>query len=122
MILQPIVENAMLHGLAGVQRNGIILIRAVQDGSVMRISVTDNGQGMDAQVLSSLMHQERNANHRRFSGIGIRNVHERIRLRFGKPYGLSVSSRVGHFTRVDILLPYLRHEEVLHETHSASGR
>lgn len=122
MILQPIVENAMLHGLAGVRRNGIILIRAKQDGAVMRISVIDNGQGMDEQVLANLMHQERNANHRRFSGIGVRNVHERIRLRFGEPYGLSISSRAGHYTRVDILLPYLRHEEALHETHSAGGR
>ncbi len=110
MILQPIVENAMIHGMTGINRNGIILIRAEHDQNTMHISVVDNGQGMDDHVLRHLLEQERNDNHRRFSGIGIRNVHERIRLRFGEPYGLTISSKVGHYTRVDILLPFLPNE------------
>lgn len=110
MVLQPIVENAIIHGISKNPGTGIIRIRALRESGRLRISVVDNGQGIGKEQLAQLLHQEHNTSRMRFSGIGIHNVQERIRMRFGEAYGLTIRSREGCYTRVDILLPYLTKE------------
>jgi two-component system, sensor histidine kinase YesM len=111
MVLQPIVENAVIHGISKNSRKGIIRVYAKRQGDLLCISVVDNGQGMDKEQLDALLGEKHNTSKMRFSGIGVHNVHERIRLRFGNEYGLHLSSRLGAYTKVDILLPAVQKEE-----------
>ncbi len=110
MVLQPIVENAIIHGIQKNPREGVIRIYAHRDGGKLTIRVVDNGQGISKDHLEELLHQQHNTSKLRFSGIGIHNVQERISMRFGEAYGLAIRSKLKHYTRVDILLPYMKKE------------
>lgn len=112
MILQPIVENALIHGFREHQDDASIVIRVyTMEPRDLIISVTDNGVGMSDEKIRLIMEEGQNQEKLRFSGIGIRNVDTRIKLQFGEGYGLSVFSREGLFTRVDIRLPALEETE-----------
>ncbi|MBU5351693.1 cache domain-containing sensor histidine kinase [Paenibacillus silvae] len=104
MILQPIVENAFFHGLAEVEEDGVITIRIQPQGSEICIEVGDNGTGMDADTIRSLM-EDRNEPGSGGRGIGLYNVQRRIQLHFGSPYGVEVHSEIGKGTTFKILLP-----------------
>ncbi|WP_304942650.1 cache domain-containing sensor histidine kinase [Vallitalea guaymasensis] len=103
-ILQPIVENAIFHGFENLDDNGIIEIKAFIRDNNLVIEVIDNGTGMDEKTLDNI----KNDKHlrKKFSGIGIQNIQERIQLYFGNEYGLSYSSQVGKGTKVTLTLPY----------------
>jgi two-component system sensor histidine kinase YesM len=115
MILQPIVENALIHGLRDGQENPVITIKAYPLDNSLIISISDNGVGMSERKIREVlsMEAEHNGNLRNlhFSGIGISNVHARIRLQFGDPYGLSIYSRERLFTTVEIRLPIVKEEK-----------
>ncbi len=106
MILQPIVENAIIHGFAQDKNTGLISIR-VECSDVLLISVTDNGVGMSAEEISSALSREKNESKMRLSGIGLSNTNKRLRLQFGEEYGLFIFSQVGLFTTVQIRLPVI---------------
>lgn len=114
-ILQPLVENAIKHGQKGVSSGGIISVTAREEPEgTLRITVADNGRGMDEetvrQVLERLDQPETEGeDHYR---IGLSNVHQRIRILFGEPYGLTIESRPGSGTAVSILMPARRKEEL----------
>lgn len=110
MVLQPIVENAIIHGIADFRSDGIIRMHAQKNGDGLFLSVTDNGQGMSGEQIEELLSQERNTDKRRFSGIGIHNVRRRIQMRFGDRFGLHIFSVPGKYTTVQISLPYLLKE------------
>lgn len=109
LTLQPIVENAIQHGLEHIAGNGRITLRAfaAQDG--LNILVTDNGCGIDPKRLDELNSRFREGSpveKGQGAGLALVNVNERIRMLYGaKPYGLHVSSEVGLGTQVHILLP-----------------
>lgn len=112
MTLQPIVENAVKHGLRG--RMMKIAIRAELDGDLMHISVTDDGAGMNEAKLRELNSRiERGetrasaAENEPSGGIGLANVHGRIGLHYGKSYGLHVTSVLGEYTCVTIRIPHI---------------
>ena len=107
LILQPIVENAIYHGLKPLPDGGMVHIHALERGGCLVLSVEDNGVGMDEEQIRRLFLQKPQDSH----GIGVVNVHSRIRLLFGEPYGLFYSSRSGCGTRVEILLPMLTEEK-----------
>lgn len=113
MILQPIVENALIHGLKAEQEDPRVIIKAyVLEGQLV-ISVTDNGSGMGEEKIRKLLAESINPREPRFSGggpgpRGLGNVQARIRLQFGERYGLSIFSREGLFTTVEIRLPVSR--------------
>ncbi|MBS5480516.1 MAG: sensor histidine kinase [Clostridiales bacterium] len=107
LILQPIVENAIYHGLKPLPDGGMVHIHALERGGCLVLSVEDNGVGMDEEQIRRLFIQKPQDSH----GIGVVNVHSRIRLLFGEPYGLFYSSRSGCGTRVEILLPMLTEEK-----------
>lgn len=110
MVLQPIVENAIIHGIADFRSDGVIRITAQREGDMLLLCVTDNGQGMSAEQIDALLSQSRNTDKRRFSSIGVHNVLKRIQMRFGEAYGLRIFSRPGEYTSVEIRLPYLAKE------------
>ena len=117
LIVQPIVENAVYHGLEMKVGNGTICLKARRDESCMYIDIIDDGIGIDENTLyrlnSSLeeIPDETAADAENTDGalisssIGIINVHKRIRLLYGDGYGLHISSRIAEGTHVSICLP-----------------
>ncbi|WP_411736336.1 sensor histidine kinase [Paenibacillus sp. M2] len=104
MILQPIVENAIFHGLAELEEDGIITIRIQSQLDEVVIEVCDNGVGMDHHTMQNLM-EEKSGEGTGTNGIGLHNVQRRIQLHFGKSYGIQVESKIGEGTIFSILLP-----------------
>ena len=104
LILQPIVENAIIHGIEKKKEMGRIQIRAIIREGILEIRVTDDGIGMQPDRLmrfrESIMSDEISGKH-----IGMRNVHRRIQLHFGEAYGLKIDSEWHKGTTVTILLP-----------------
>lgn len=104
LIIQPLVENAIFHGLQPLKsRKGELLIRAYAEESVLFIEVRDNGVGIPAEKLNNILEHD----HTKFvdSGIGISNVYERIQLYFGSQYGLQISSAEDQGTDVILRMP-----------------
>ena len=101
IVLQPIVENAIVHGVGTLSEGGKILIEAHRSGRELEFSVRDNGCGIKPDVLAHIL--ERNPSSR--SGIGLKNVHQRIKLACGQEYGLQVESELDEGTVVRVRLP-----------------
>jgi sensor histidine kinase YesM len=78
MVLQPIVENAIIHGITDFRSDGVIRISARREDQTLILRVVDNGHGMSPEQIAALLQQERNTDKRRFSGIGLFNVYKRI--------------------------------------------
>nr|WP_276510112.1 sensor histidine kinase [Paenibacillus qinlingensis] len=115
LTLQPIVENALLHGIRKNKRKaGTISIRAEQRGDELEISVKDDGIGMEEQLASSLLSSSRPLLHAEGSGssYGLYNVNERIKLLAGYEYGLSVRSRLGEGTVVIVRLKAMKEDKI----------
>jgi sensor histidine kinase YesM len=104
MILQPLVENAILHGFHGLSRPGVIVISAVLQENTLIISVRDNGNGMDEQTLADVFNDKK-ASHRGLSRIGLYNVRRRVMLSYGPLYGVEVTSYPFEGTVVTLMLP-----------------
>jgi sensor histidine kinase YesM len=104
LALQPIVENCLQHGFKS--RGGTIRISAVRNDEVILISITDNGEGMAPEQFNAVWNLERTG-----SGVGIRNVDERLRLSFGPGYGLTLTSAAGEGTTVTLRIPYQKLSE-----------
>ena len=114
LILQPLVENALYHGLNYCTTGDTITIHAYTENSSLIIDVHDNGQGMDSETLIKLQNslcEEASfteLGHRNKQSIGLKNIHSRIELYYGKGYGLTVTSSQGKWTNVQIRLPILK--------------
>ncbi|XID91999.1 sensor histidine kinase [Paenibacillaceae bacterium WGS1546] len=111
MILQPIVENAVKYGLEPLERPGSLRISSNESDGRLEIVVADDGVGMNEDVLQRLtrsledsMEPERQEPAER-KGIGLQNVHRRIRLMFGEGYGLRIESRPQRGTSVIVVIP-----------------
>ena len=114
LIIQPILENAIYHGMEYADGDGEIHIRAFREGENMVIEVEDNGPGMPEQVVEQLLNPGISVSAARpgGTGIGLRNVHQRIQLTFGAAYGLTIRSEPDRGTVVRICLPALGENEV----------
>ena len=99
--LQPIIENAIYHGLDRMVDEGHIQIRIYSEGEDVIFRVEDNGVGMSEEQCRSILHKEPGDN----SGIGIKNVNDRIKIYFGKEYGISIESELDEGTTVIIRMP-----------------
>ena len=114
-ILQPLVENAIKHGQKGVSSGGMITITAREETEgTLVISVEDNGHGMDGDTVRHIeegLDRPGPETDDHYS-IGLHNVHQRIRILFGEPYGLSIESRPGVQTAVRIRMPARGKEEL----------
>lgn len=111
LILQPIVENAIYHGLEYLDE-GEINIESFIENSELHFVVEDNGLGMTADVLEKIK-TGKVSNQKRGSGIGIKNIDERIKIYFGQQYGLTLISELDVGTKVIINLPLMEYKEEL---------
>lgn len=106
MILQPIVENAMYHGIKHSRQRGVILINGRQQGESLIFEVTDNGVGMTPQQIETLQKNIRELDPTGVSGgYGLYNIYRRLRLYFGETAELKIVSQENHGTTVTIILP-----------------
>ncbi|QMV43178.1 cache domain-containing sensor histidine kinase [Cohnella cholangitidis] len=104
--LQPIVENAIVHGLEPRTGSGMLEIAATLAGNEMLIAVSDNGVGMDEAKLQQLRERLLSPSDTLDeTHIGLKNVHDRIRFYFGDRYGIELDSRLGQGTTVYIRVP-----------------
>lgn len=104
--LQPIIENAIYHGL-DMTDEGRIQIGIKARGEDILMYVEDNGVGMDEERCKEILHKESSDR----SGIGIKNVNDRIQIYFGEKYGLTILSEPDVGTRVEILMPKVLEED-----------
>lgn len=113
LILQPLVENALYHGLKYCSCGDLISITGQTEDHYLYIDVMDNGQGMEKDQILHLQEMlDKEASftelgHRNKQSIGLKNIHSRIELYYGRGYGLSVTSSYGEWTNIRIKLPIL---------------
>lgn len=103
LILQPIVENAIYHGIKMKRGPGLITVASEETDSEITLIVHDNGNGMDEETLARVLTHSYKSEEGR--GVGVGNVDERLKLYFGMPYGLSFKSKLGEGTMVSIRFP-----------------
>ena len=107
MSLQPIVENAILHGIAQLGEDATIYIKSLTRGDEFAITITDSGIGMDEEhriLLEKKINGEIDDPDSKH-GIGLKNVNYRIKMQFGEKYGLTVHSMEGCYTKITVHLP-----------------
>ena len=111
LIVQPLVENAIYHGMEFMSGDGEIRIKAYREGNDLYIDIIDNGLGMPQEQADALLTQETTKVRGKGSGIGLKNVQERIQLYFGGEYGLAIYSEPDEGTTARIHLPLKMMEE-----------
>ncbi|WP_106765853.1 cache domain-containing sensor histidine kinase [Paenibacillus faecalis] len=110
LMLQPIVENAIIHGIDSMDSGAQILITAAEHEGKLVLKVSDNGKGMSKQQVEKLLNGPVSS-HKRLCNIGISNVKERILLHYGNQYGLVIDSLQGQGTTVTIALPLMENTQ-----------
>jgi len=112
LTLQPLVENALYHGIKNKRNGGVIVVRGRRlDGDLLQIQVEDNGIGMAQEQVAqirALLNAEASGAVIAESGYGINNVNQRIKLYYGQEYGLSIESEYRHGTCVSLVIPLQR--------------
>ena len=106
LVIQPLLENAIYYGMESMDGDGEITVVGYRKGDDVYVEVRDNGLGMPDEMVDALL-TENNRVRKHGSGVGLINVHNRIRLRFGEPYGLEIDSCLDEGTTVRIHLPYI---------------
>ena len=99
LMLQPLVENAIQHGLKDIQENGKIKVRMRKSGTKLKVSVLDNGVGCDAESLKKMLKDESAR-----KAFALRNIHERLSLRYGEDNGIKIFSRSNRCTIVSFVV------------------
>ncbi|MBC2456942.1 sensor histidine kinase [Clostridium beijerinckii] len=108
LILQPLVENAIYHGIKEKRGNGKILITGKIENNLLCFTVVDNGKGMDKKTLDKINRMLKNNNGKKNEiGYGIFNVNERIKIIYGDEYGLTYKSIYGEGTIVELRHPII---------------
>lgn len=106
LIIQPIVENAFIHGLEEVEQGGKIMIHIKKVGENLHIQVYDNGCGMTKEDLKTMLENIYHHPKESAKSIGLSNIYQRIQLCYGKNYGIWAESKKGFGTLFTIILPY----------------
>lgn len=110
LTLQPLVENALYHGLKNKRRLGHIMVSGKKDGDHLYLTVWDDGIGMRPERLGYLRrviagtHMDEEST----SGIGLYNVNKRIQMNYGEKYGITVDSLWGEWTKVEVVIPAVK--------------
>ena len=105
LMLQPLVENALYHGIKLCDRKCILMIQVLSHGDRIEIEVLDNGAGMDAETLESVRKAMEHKGENRANSYGVVNVNDRIQILAGQEYGLRLTSEKGVGTSARIVLP-----------------
>ena len=105
LTLQPLVENALYHGIKYKRSRGMIEITGTQEGENLYLTVADDGVGMNEEELKKLEKEISRPCKETESGFGLANVNERIRMYFGAEFGMKIWSEKGSGTRITIEIP-----------------
>lgn len=105
LILQPLVENALYHGIKLCDRKCLLIIQVLSREDEIEIEVLDNGAGMDEETLRSVREAMEHTGENRTNSYGVVNVNDRIRILAGPQYGLVFTSEKGVGTSAKIVLP-----------------
>ena len=103
LILQPLVENAIYHGIKYKEGKGMIRIRGFRQEDKIVLQVEDDGSGMDEETLTHIF--EKHTKDTKSNGVGLKNVNERLQLYYGTEYGLKYESKIGEGTTATVILP-----------------
>lgn len=108
MSLQPIVENAIYHGIEQMAEDTNIYVKGIVEGEDCIIEITDSGRGMSEEEVENLYKKiagEIETSGGAGNGIGLKNVQDRIRMSFGEKYGIEISSKLGCYTKIMVRIP-----------------
>lgn len=106
--LQPLIENAITHGINGKQQPGQIQLRVTREGEDLLIDITDNGVGISQQQIDEILTYDKDITEELlFKKIGLKNIDRRLKLEYGDRYGIQIHSRLGSYTEVLVRYPYL---------------
>lgn len=111
LILQPLAENSIYHGMEFMDGDGLIKIEAKEVSGDLYFKIIDNGLGMTNKQIEEILNGKVKSNSKKGSGIGINNVNQRIKLYFGSDYGLSIESEPDIGTTIILKLPIRSIEE-----------
>lgn len=114
MSLQPIVENAICHGIEQMAEDTNIYIKGLLEGDDCVIEITDAGKGMTEDEVKRLKQKiagEIDSNGGSGNGIGLKNVQDRIHIAFGEKYGIEIASMIGCYTKIRVRIPIMHREE-----------
>lgn len=117
--LQPLVENSFIHGMAYVE-NGIIVLRGELQGKDIVLTLIDNGAGIQGRTLD--LELEKKPRGKGITGIGLSNIHKRIRTLYGENYGLTVDTEIEIGFKISLKIPVQRREETADESADRGGR
>lgn len=115
--LQPIIENALFHGIEPAKTAGRITVSAqteeLSTQKILKIDITDNGIGMSQEMIEQVLSSDIDGGSKTefFRHVGINNVNKRIQYDFGPEYGITITSEPGEFTTMTIRIPYVLHSE-----------
>ena len=111
LIVQPLVENSIYHGIKEKRGKCHLEVRAFRSGADVLFTVQDDGKGMDAETCARILtgsgRNEKKGNREKGSGIGVFNVNERVQLEYGPSYGVRYQSEPGKGTLATIRIPYV---------------
>ena len=114
LVIQPLVENAIKHGMEFMDGDGEIIVKSYIENEELFIDVIDNGLGMPQETAEQILRGEKKLKGKG-SGIGLKNVNERIQIYFGKIYGLQIYSEPDEGTTIRIHIPILKYSEELNK-------
>ena len=105
LVLQPLVENAIYHGIKEIDRQGMIRVTSAAEEGQLILSIYDNGRGFDvnASMDATLL---------RLGGVGLKNVDQRLRLQFGDDYHMEIQSEPDKFTQISLYLPLVTDDQI----------
>ena len=112
LVLQPIIENAIYHGLKYKESIGLLIVHGYAQDNHAVLEIIDNGIGMDEETLEHIFEKHKVNYHS--NGVGVYNVQKRLQLYYGSDYGITYKSRVGEGTMATITIPM--NQEDAHET------
>ena len=103
LVLQPLIENAIYHGLKYKESKGLLVVKGYSQGEDILFEIKDNGVGMDSETMEHIF--ERHKVNYRSNGVGVYNVQRRIKLSYGQEYGITYQSILGEGTVATVRIP-----------------
>ena len=110
MTLQPLVENALYHGIKNKRGKGLIRITGKKEDKLIRFEVSDDGVGIDDETLRHIRKELNKPAKDTDTGFGMANVNERIKMKFGDRYGICIESELGSGTTVSVVIPAIAYD------------
>ena len=106
LILQPLVENAVYHGVKGIDKKGLIIVKGNIEDNKIVFKIIDNGKGIEKEKLANIKSSlQSNFDFEKEEFFGIKNVNNRIKMTYGQMYGLTFESEVGVGTKIKVVIP-----------------